>query len=171
MTESALPDGGEPEVVVTTKTTLADKLENLFLTIPNPATGERYSYPAAAKAIASQVAELPEAEQVGRSISGQYIWQLTRGIKDNPTLKHLKSLAALFGVEPDIFLNEEAYSAIAGELSVIAAMRHTGVDQIAFRARGLSPAGVNAVLAALDHARAMEGLPTAEGTSDSARRR
>ncbi|RZT75484.1 hypothetical protein EV383_6224 [Pseudonocardia sediminis] len=158
MTDSDLSGGGELEVAAA-QSTLAGKLERLFETIPNPATGKRYTNNAAAEAIDELVAALPEEERVGRSISPQYIWQLRRGVKDNPTLKHLKSLAALFGVEPDVFLNDTAYSDLAGELSVIAAMRHSGVDQIAFRARGLSPAGVNAVLAALDHARAVEGLP------------
>lgn len=148
--------------------TLADKLDRLFATVPNPETGRPYSNPAAAAAIARMVAELPEAERDGRSISQTYIWQLREGRRSNPTVKHLESLGALFGVGPDYFLNESVYRRVDRELTDRQRMREQGVEQFAFRARELSPAGFAAVQAALEHARALEGLPPASGSDDPA---
>lgn len=146
--------------------TLADRLNRLFAAVPNPETGRAYSNPAAAGAIARMVADLPEAERDGRSISQTYIWQLREGKRTNPTVKHLESLGALFGVGPDYFLNESVYLRVDRELADRQRMQREGVEQFAFRARELSPAGFAAVQAALEHARALEGLPPASEQPD-----
>ncbi|MBN9795665.1 XRE family transcriptional regulator [Pseudonocardia sp. TMWB2A] len=141
------------------RATLAEKLNALFANIVDPATGRPYSNPGAATAIERMVEALPEADRAGRVISQQYIWQLRKGAKTNPTVKHLESLGALFGVGADYFLNESRYQQVARELETLKTLQETGVEQLALRARDLSPAGLAAVEAALEHARSLEGLP------------
>src|SRR5262245_58009687 len=66
--------------------TLADKVERLFRTIYPRGRGP-YSLEEVAEAI---------RRQGGPTISATYIWQLRRGLKDNPTKKHLEALAEFF---------------------------------------------------------------------------
>ncbi|OLM09075.1 MULTISPECIES: helix-turn-helix transcriptional regulator [unclassified Pseudonocardia] len=155
MTDSDHPAGAE---AVGSSATLADKLEQLFLNVNDPTTGKPYSNPGAAAAIERMVGELPEDQRAGRVISHQYIWQLRKGVKNNPTMKHLESLGALFGVGADYFLSETKYREITSELSTLKTLQESGTAQLAYRARELSPAGLAAVEAALEHARSLEGL-------------
>lgn len=162
MTESdaTASDAVEPSA----RTTLADKLNALFSNVVDPTTGRPYSNPGAATAIEVMVEALPEADRAGRVISQQYIWQLRKGVKTNPTMKHLESLGALFGVGADYFLNESRYRQVARELETLKTLQETGVEQLALRARDLSPAGLAAVEAALEHARSLEGCLLAART-------
>ncbi|GAA1388831.1 hypothetical protein GCM10009613_26810 [Pseudonocardia kongjuensis] len=142
--------------------TLAEKLALLFDAVKDPTTGRPYSNPGAAAAIERMVAELPEPDQAGRRISQGYIWELREGRKTNPTMRHLQSLGALFGVGADYFLSEERYREVGRELDTLRTLDAAGVTQLALRATDLSPAGLAAVEAALEHARSVEGLRPAE---------
>jgi transcriptional regulator with XRE-family HTH domain len=114
--------------------TLADKLDRLFRTV-TPGQGE-YTHAAVADAI---------REQQGVQISHTYIWQLRTGKRDNPTLQHLTALAKFFGVPIGYFLDDEQADKIDRELELLAAIRESGVSEIALRAAGLSPGSRDAV--------------------------
>ncbi len=148
--------------------TFAARLEVLFERFPNPATGRRYTYPAVAAAIAARAAERDEHDRAGRSMSPTYIWQLTVGLRDNPTVKRVEALAEHFGVPPRYFVDdEEEIAVLDGELRMIAAMRLAGVSAVAHRARGLSPGALTSVMSMIDHVRRLEGLPD-DGVDGSA---
>jgi transcriptional regulator with XRE-family HTH domain len=108
---------------------IAEKLDRLFQRVRPAGQGE-YSHSAVAEAI---------REQQGISISHTYIWQLRTGRRDNPTIQHLTALATFFGVPVAYFLDDEETKKIDSELELLAALRDTGVTEIALRAADLSP--------------------------------
>ena len=125
----------------------AERLDGLFKRVTNPATGAEYSY--------EQVAE--GVRQKGYEISSAYIWQLRKGQKDNPRLRHIVGLAAFFDVTPSYFVDDEVHQRIDAELDLLIKMRDSGVQDVAQRAFGLSPSGLEAVSDMIDHVRRIEG--------------
>ena len=108
--------------------TLADKLDALFGSVrPH---GREYTY--------EQVARGSEAAG-GPTISATYVWQLRKGLRDNPTKHHLEALAAFFGVPPSYFFDDEAADDIAAELEMLTALRDDDVRAVALRAASLTP--------------------------------
>lgn len=135
--------GGEPG-----RRTLAEKLDHLFHTV-RPARGE-YSHEEVAAAI---------RERGGPTISATYIWQLRKGLRDNPTMRHLEALAGFFGVSPVYFFDEEAAERIDAELELLASIRDASVRQVALRASGLSTQSLEAIKEMIERVRQLEGLP------------
>src|SRR5262245_22448670 len=141
--------------------TLAEKLDRLFRAVaaperaPGGAGRREYTYREAAEAIrrATGVAEPP--------VSPTYLWELRTGRRDNPTLRHLAGLAALFGVPPGYFFDDALSRGPDDELELLVALREPGVRDLARRAAGLSPAALAALAGMVDHARRLEGLPPA----------
>jgi transcriptional regulator with XRE-family HTH domain len=134
--------------------TLANKLDHLFRTI-HPADRGEFSFEEVAEAIRARG---------GPTISATYLWQLRRGLRDNPTKKHLEALAGFFGVSPAYFFDEAAAERIEEELVMLAALRDASVRQMALRATGLSPESLGAITEMIERVRELEGLP--DPTSD-----
>ncbi len=128
--------------------TLAQKLDHLF-SVVRPAKGE-YTYDYVSKAI--------EAAG-GPTVSAAYIWQLRKGVRDNPTKKHLEALSDFFGVPPSYFFDEEDAHKVDTELELLIALRDLDVRQVALRAAGLSPAALQSIRGMIEQARRIEGLP------------
>lgn len=126
---------------------LADRLDRLFRAV-HPRGGREYSYEEVAAAIREQ----------GVTISHTYIWQLRKGLRDNPTKRHLEALAQFFGVPASYFLDEDT-TGVDAQVELLVALRDTAVRNLALRAADLSPASMKAVLGMIEHARAIEGLP------------
>lgn len=131
--------------------TLADKLNRLFQTV-RPRGGGEYSHEEVAAAL---------REGGGPTISATYVWQLRKGLRDNPTKRHLEALANFFGVPPAYFFDEAAAERIDAELELLNALRDASVRQIALRASGLSPKSLNAITEMVERVRELEGLPDA----------
>jgi transcriptional regulator with XRE-family HTH domain len=108
--------------------TFAQKLDHLFRTI-HPGNRGEYTYDEAAQAI----------QKAGESISGAYISMLRRGLRVNPTRKHIAALAQFFGVSPLYFFDEDEAAKIDADLDLLAALRDAGVRRIALRASVLQP--------------------------------
>src|SRR5208283_3075416 len=87
-----------------------------------------------------------------------YLWQLRKGLRDNPTRNHLAALARFFGVSPAYFFDDDAAEVVDAQLSLLAAMRDASVRSVALRAAGLSVESLAAVQVVIDHARRLEGL-------------
>jgi transcriptional regulator with XRE-family HTH domain len=128
---------------------LAAKLDHLFRTV-RPRTGGEYSFEEVAEGV---------RERGGPTISATYVWQLRRGVRDNPTKRHLEALAGFFGVPPAYFFDDEAAERINAELELLNALRDASVRQIALRALGLSPRSLNAITDMVERVRELEGLP------------
>lgn len=139
--------------------TMAEKIDRLFRTI-HPRDREEYSFEEVASAI---------RDRGGPTVSATYLWQLRKGLRDNPTKKHLEALADFFGVSPAYFFDDEAAARIEAELDVLAALRDASVRQIALRAFGLSAQSLAAIAEMVERVRQLEGLPDTE--ADGARRR
>ena len=136
--------------------TLADKLNRLFETIHPRDRGE-YS--------AEEVAEAIRARG-GPTISATYIWYLRKGLRDNPTRKHLAALAEFFGVSPAYFFDDELAARIDGELHLLAALRDSSIRHLALRAAGLSPESLHTIATMIERVRHLEGLPESDGRED-----
>ncbi|MEV6238569.1 XRE family transcriptional regulator [Lentzea sp. NPDC051838] len=127
--------------------TLADRLDRLFKAV-RPGGQREYTY----EEVAGQIREQ------GISISHTYVWQLRKGLRDNPTKRHLEGLAQFFGVPTSYFLDDDN-SGIDDQLELLVALRDSDVRSLALRANGLSQASIKAVLGMIQHARTIEGLP------------
>ena len=130
---------------------LAEKIDHLFKTV-HPARGE-YSHEEVAAAI---------RDRGGPTISATYLWQLRKGMRDNPTMRHLEALAGFFGVPPAYFFDDEAAARIDAELAMLAALRDSNVRQVALRAAGLSEESLGAIAEMIERVRQLEGLPKVE---------
>ncbi|MFF1272201.1 helix-turn-helix domain-containing protein [Streptomyces marokkonensis] len=93
-----------------TDNSFADKLNRLFETV-RPDPSHEYSNEQVASAIRA----------AGVSISQSYIWQLRKGRKTNPTLRHLQALAEYFGVPTAYFVDDSTAARIEEQLSALAA--------------------------------------------------
>ena len=125
--------------------TLAEKIDHLF-TVVHPGQGE-YTHEQVATAI---------EEAGGPTISATYLWQLRKGLRDNPTKRHLEALSSFFGVPPSYFFDEDTTAAVHADLEL--AMRDPQVRQLATRAAGLSPDTLKTLLGMVERARQLEGL-------------
>lgn len=76
--------------------TLAARIDHLIATV-HPAGRGPYSYQEVADGIRAQG---------GPTISAQYLNQLHRGRRDNPTKQHLEALARYFGVPVGYFFDD-----------------------------------------------------------------
>lgn len=141
--------------------TLADKLDHLFRAM-HPPKGE-YSYEDVASAI---------RKAGGPTISATYVWQLRRGMRDNPTKKHLEALGTFFGVPPSYFFDEDVATRMDTQLELLTALSDPSVRDVALRSAELSPEGLQAVQAMIDQVRLLEGRPaTRRSTSRSSTRK
>lgn len=134
--------GAQPE-----RRSLAEKLDHLFATV-HPVKGE-YTHEEVATAI---------REQGGPTISATYVWQLRKGLRDNPTKHHIEALAGFFGVPPAYFFDDEAARRVDAELELLVAMRDASVRQVALRAAGLSTESLEAITEMIQRVRRLEGL-------------
>ena len=145
----------------------ADTLNHLMQTKLNPETNKPWRPPQLARAM---------NEKFGPgTISAQYVWQLSKGRRVNPSRDRLILFAKFFQVPPSRFLGEEDEQApeqpeqtegspvtSAAEQQVIDAMNDAGILKLAHRARGLSPDSLKSVLSMIEHVRHLEGLPDGE---------
>src|SRR6266511_2782851 len=123
--------------------TLADKLDYLFDTV-HPRGRGQYSYAEVAKAI---------EDRGGPTISATYVWQLRKGLRDNPTKHHLEALADFFGDSPAYLFDDEATERIDAELDLLAAIRDAQVRQLALRSIGLSTQSLTAIVEMVERVR------------------
>ena len=130
------------------QTPLSQKLDFLFRSVHPPERGE-YTFEEVADAVRGGG---------GPTISATYIWQLRKGIRDNPTKKHLEALAGFFGVPPAYFFDDAAAKRIDAELALLVALRDGDVRQLALRASGLSPNSLRTIASMVERVRELEGL-------------
>jgi transcriptional regulator with XRE-family HTH domain len=102
---------------------LADKLNWLFDTVRRP-TGRKHTN--------REVAAFC-AEHTGESFSPEYVSQLRKGQRTNPTKHNLEALAAFFDVSPAYFFDDEKSEEIRAQMDLAAALRDDDVRAIALR--------------------------------------
>lgn len=150
MSQAGMPSAGDRDPVTgggpVPRRTLAELIDKLFTTI-RPSETREYSYEHVAAAIKANG---------GPSISSVYIWQLRKGVKDNPTKRHLEALADFFSVPPSYFFDDDIAKGVESELKLLAALRKANVRQIALRASALSDEAIEAIASLVENARRLE---------------
>lgn len=102
---------------------LADKLNWLFETVRRP-DGRKHTN--------KEVAEFCR-ERTGESFSPEYVSQLRKGQRDNPTKRNMEALAAFFDVSPAYFFDDEKSEQIRAQMDLAAALRDGDVRALALR--------------------------------------
>jgi transcriptional regulator with XRE-family HTH domain len=160
------PDG---DVVPPTPGSLARKLTELLEKKVDD-KGRPLSLPVVSERIEQQVramyGHLPEKEIRRRLVSRTYLWELTSGRKDNPTLFALQALATYLEV-PVGYLSADVTTEDEDA-------RYLARTDLNLRARGLSPRALANIEAWIDHARELDGLndrPVDDDTGRRARKR
>lgn len=128
---------------------LAAKLNRLFEVMAKPS----------AQPLSNATAAAAISKQTGVSISPTYLWQLRAGQKTNPTVQHLRAIAAYFGVPASYLIDPDTDSKIEKQLELLQALRDRGVRDLAMRASGLTPETISSLAAMIDQARKLEQLP------------
>lgn len=136
---------------------VAQRLDALFRTRLAP-NGKPYSL--------KQVEEAINEAAGPKSISHSYIWQIRKGKSANPTRRALELLAAFFSVPVSYFFGDEEANRTADSVDLAEALSHGLVREIATHAVGLSETSQTAILAMIDNARIVEGLPAIERTPE-----
>ncbi|WP_160050725.1 helix-turn-helix transcriptional regulator [Nocardiopsis sp. FR4] len=75
-------------------------------------------------------------------------------------------LASIFGVPTSYFTDDTVAVEVERELALLAALRDTGVKNLALRAAGLSPRSLDSLARMVESAREIEGLSSAEHKRD-----
>lgn len=138
---------------------LAARVDHLFRTVRADDGGE-YTFEEVAEAIRAKG---------GPTISATYLWQLRKGVRDNPTKRHVEALASFFGVPPAYFFDDAEAARIDAELALLNALRDAPVRQLALRARGLSDKSLATIADMVERVRELEGLPREDGTQEDGR--
>jgi len=129
--------------------TFARRLDYLFRTV-HPRGQRPYSY--------ERVAEAVTRDQ-GIDISGNYIWMLRSGRRDNPTLKHMEGLARFFGVSPAFLSDAEEAERVRGQLNKLRDLADSGVEHVALRGGTIDENTLDVIHSLLDRVRDLtEGL-------------
>lgn len=102
---------------------LADRLNWLFHTVLT-SSGSKHTN--------KEVAEFC-AKRTGDPFSPEYVSQLRRGQRVNPTKRNLEALAAFFDVSPAYFFDDEQSEQIRAQIDLAAALRDGDVRALALR--------------------------------------
>lgn len=129
---------------------LASRLDHLFATV-HPKDRGPYTYKEAAEAINRAAGE--------KIISPNYLWQLRKGERTEPSHNRLVAIAKFFGVDVSYFSDDEVAERTDDQLELVTALRDQGVRNLAVRASGLSTESLQAILGMVEQARRIEGLP------------
>jgi len=133
-------------------TVLAQRLAHLFKTVHPRGRG-----PYTQREAADKINELA-GEVV---ISHQYLGLLCSGKRTEVSPRRLQAIADMFGVDVAYFTSDEVARRTDEELEILRLMRDQGVRSLAFRAEGLSPSSLKAILTIVEQTRIAEGLPPA----------
>ncbi|WP_231988201.1 helix-turn-helix domain-containing protein [Nakamurella panacisegetis] len=133
--------------------TFARKLSALFASTVRTATGDPWTNTTLAEAVT----------EIGVPVVQSYISQLRHGKRTNPSADLVGAIASAFGVPVGYFYDgEEATQRQIDEQRTVNALRAAGVENVAWRASGISAQGLEQLAKLADYIRAMEGLPPAE---------
>lgn len=66
-------------------------------------------------------------------ISGNYVWMLRAGKRDNPTLRHIEALARFFGVPATFLVDQRQAERVRAELDKVAELADSSIQHIAQR--------------------------------------
>lgn len=135
MSEPARPASAPP-----VPRSIAERLNHLFTAVRPAGIDREYQGKEVVAAIRAAGGEMSES----------YLSELRRGIKPNPTVRHLDALAEFFGVRRGYFTDDLVAQEVEAELELRIAMRKASVKDLALRVADLGPverAAMNRLLA------------------------
>ncbi|MGW5877859.1 helix-turn-helix domain-containing protein [Nocardiopsis terrae] len=106
-----------------------------------------------------------ELRQGGFDITAGQVEALTESWADAPEGIET-AFADFFGVPTAYFTDDQVATEVERELALLAALRDSGVKQLALRAAGLSPRSLDSLARMVESAREIEGLSSAEHKRD-----
>ncbi|PRY09931.1 helix-turn-helix transcriptional regulator [Kineococcus rhizosphaerae] len=124
---------------------ITERLNQLISTVHPPHRGP-YSMPEISA----------RAAQLGYSLSSNYLYELRRGGKVNPTLKALFAIAAVFDVGIGYFFSQRDGVQAQTDLALARAVNDPSVREIALNAAALSPAARETAIAMLQQLQQLE---------------
>ncbi|MER5968855.1 helix-turn-helix transcriptional regulator [Streptomyces sp. NPDC002055] len=128
--------------------TLAHRLNRLFETC-HPADRGPYTNAEVARIINEKARE--KGDKSGE-ISETYIGYLRKGKRDNPTKRHLESLAEFFGVPARYFFDDGDGERVREDLALLHALKGVGARQVALRTvASLDEDALDALVPVLKH--------------------
>jgi len=131
--------------------TLAQKLDHLFQTVHEPGRGP-YSNDHVAREI---------SEKFGVKITGQYLFYLRNGQRDNISVDKLRAIARFFGIGLHYFDDDEYAARVDADLQLLASLREAGASPMLMRAADLarlSESSREAIVTMISKALQFEGL-------------
>lgn len=130
--QAAAPPPADPAPA---EPSLAAKIDRLFRTTRPPGSTAEYTY----EQVAAEI-----ADRGGPTISASYLYLLRRGLRDNPTKRHLEALAGFFGVPAGYFLDTHD-PAEEDRLGLLSALRDPRVHGLVLTAAALPEAELDVV--------------------------
>lgn len=95
----------------------------------------------------------------GPTISKSYLAELRRGVKDNPTLKHITALSEFFGVDPSYFVGDgDCTRETIAELRLVEAARSADIAGVALRAQDLATEAKDALTLMMQKVKEIQDL-------------
>ena len=105
----------------------------------------------------------------GGAISAGYVAELRTGRKTNPTLDHVRQIAAAFGIRPGYFLDEQVAEQVDRELDKLERRHRTDrLQELAASTASLDATDRELLAGLVEKELAKESIP---GSSEPARRR
>lgn len=110
--------------------------------------------------MAAEITALAGSKEKG--ISGVYLWQLRTGKVDNPQTAKLRAIANWLGLGVEDLLRDEVDENTRRKEKLLALLNREKVRYMAMRADGLSDKSIDGIIAMIESARDIEGLPDDE---------
>lgn len=110
-------------------------------------------------ALTNEVVSTAIEETGGPTISKSYLAELRRGVKDNPTLKHITALSEFFGVDPSYFVGDgDCTRETIAELRLVDAARKADIAGVALRAQDLATEAKDALTVMMQKVQEIQDL-------------
>lgn len=133
---------------------LAQRLNRIIDAVPGPD-----GHPHTNRTLAEQLTAN------GCSVTHTHIAHLRAGRRSNPSAHLVQGLAGAFGVPMSYFLRDDGDA--DDQLELLLMLRNSSVKSLVFRAHGVSAAGLEEVIRAVNDIRAREGLSDSDGPAGS----
>lgn len=136
--------------------TRAEKVRWLLANVPDPATGARLTIPRVAA----------KMRALGYDLSDNTLRNVCTGEVERPSFEVLEGIAKVFGVSPAYFATDASIQDLEKQLAALEILKDAHVWNLAQRAVGVSPEGVDVAIAVLEHYRAKQRLDADPGEDD-----
>lgn len=136
--------------------TRAEKVRWLLANVLDPDTGERLTIPRVAA----------KMRALGYDLSDNTLRNVCTGEVERPSFEVLEGIAKVFGVSPAFFSTDASIQDLEKQLAALEILKDAHVWNLAQRAVGVSPEGVDVAIAVLEHYRAKQGLDADPGGDD-----